>query len=92
VDSQLSQAGAGKVSAGDNDDVGSEREPKAPTGSLDPGDPELNFHHHLSAWRLWAAWMERRHATERASGSAAATAQPTVVESETLQVRFSPDP
>jgi hypothetical protein len=61
VDSQLSQEGAGKASAGVNDDVESESEPEASTGSLDPLDPELNFrHYHPSTWRLWAAWMERR--------------------------------
>jgi hypothetical protein len=64
VDSQWSQEGAGKASAGVNDDVGSESEPEASTSGLDPRDPELNFHHHPSAWRLSAAWMERWHATE----------------------------
>jgi hypothetical protein len=89
VDSQLSQEGAGRASAGVNDDVGSESEPEASTGGLDPLDPELNFrHHHPSTWRLWAAWMERRHATDQASEPIMATAQPTVVEPWAPQVRF----
>jgi hypothetical protein len=71
-----------RLSDGINDDVGSDSEPEAPTGGLDPLDPELIFHHHhFSAWRLWAAWMECRHATERASRPTTSTAQPTGTES-----------
>jgi hypothetical protein len=88
VDSQLSQEEAGKASAGVDDDVGSESEPEAPTGNLDPVDSELNFRRHSSAWRLWAARLERWHATERASGPTTATAQPIVAEPRVPQVRF----
>jgi hypothetical protein len=64
------------------------RKPEAPTGNLDPLDSELNFRRHPSAWRLWAARLERRHATERASGPTTATALPIVAEPRVPQVRF----
>jgi hypothetical protein len=64
------------------------RKPEAAIGNLDPRDLELNFRRHPSAWRLWAARLERRHATERASGPTTATAQPIVAEPQVPQVWF----
>jgi hypothetical protein len=88
VESQPSQEAAERPSEGVNDVVGSESEPEAPTGDLDPLDPELNFRRYPSAWRLLAAQLGRRRATGKASGPIVATARPTVAEPRVPQVRF----